>query len=215
MRSGSTRSRSNVSSQEIVTGSCGSTTIGRSSIPCARRWSSSPTLPGSISASWPDRARRDRRSARSRRLAGAPAPSAPRRAAAAAAAVRGTRDRRPGGTITMPTGLAAVARDLRDGLRAAGAERAAEPGRLAHGRLERTEQRARRVVRHHRREIEVALVDADLLDARAELPDELPRPPASARGSARGRAARRPRAGSGAAPRPSSSPEPMPNARAS
>ena len=103
-------------------------------------------------------------------------------------------------------GLAPIGRDLRDRLRAARAERARQARRLAHGGLQRAEQRARRLVRDDRREVEVALVDPHLLDARADLPDELPTPPASARGSARGRAARRPPSGSAGAPPPSSSP---------
>ena len=70
----------------------------------------------------------------------------------------------------MPPGLRRSLAILATVLRAA-AERAAEPGRLAHRRLQRAEQRAGvRGLAHERGEVEVALVDADLLEARAELP---------------------------------------------
>ena len=60
---------------------------------------------------------------------------------AAAAAVRGTRRRRRGNDHDA-AGLAPIARDLGDRLRASGAERAGQSGGLPHRRLQRTEQRA-------------------------------------------------------------------------
>ncbi len=71
--------------------------------------------------------------------------------------------------------LAVVAGDLGDRLARAAAERAREPRRVPHRRLDGTEQRACvRARAHEPREVEVALVDADLLDALDEALDHAP-----------------------------------------
>ena len=103
----------------------------------------------------------------------------------------------PGGTYGDPARLARVRGDLRDHLAGRDAERAREPHPLAHAQLDQRRLLARVAVGQH----QVALVDPDLLDhrrhARDERPD-LPRPVPVGRG---GRAGRRPRPGSGGAPR--------------
>ncbi len=206
MRAWSTRSRSNVSSHEIVTGSCGSTTIGRSSMPRARRWSSSPTLPGSARAS-----------ASASSAARSPISSQPASSQALAclrphAGQEPQRERcekrasPPGRDDHDASGLPPVARDLGHGLRAAGAERAAEPRRLAHRSLQRAEQRAGTLRAARSRRCRGSPRRCRPARRAGRSGRRAARPRASARGSARDRAARRRPADSGASPPPSSCP---------
>ena len=106
----------------------------------------------------------------------------------------------------QPARLAPVGGDLRDHLAGGDAERARQRGRAAHGRLHRLGHAAGgEEVGRDLAQVEVALVEAGPLDGRHDLPHRPPDRLASTGGRARGGDGRRPPAGSGAAPRRSSS----------
>ena len=89
--------------------------------------------------------------------------------------------RNPGGLAAAgrddedAAGLAVIARDLGHRLARAAAEGAREAGRIPHRGLQGAEQRpCIGRLAHEPREVEVALVDADLLVALDEAPDHVP-----------------------------------------
>ena len=212
----STRSRSNVSSVEIEIRSA-SSSRSRGSIPRARSRSSRPDL-----------ARGARRAARRPRATASP-PIVAMPAAASRSSARGPtpgrtrvgeRREEPGlpsrGHDRDPARLAAVRGDLAHDLRRRDAERARQRRGAADRDLHRLRQasRARRTTSSTAAEVEVALVEPGALDARHDLADRRPdglRVLPVERCGAVGR--RRP-PGSGAAPRPRSSPSGSRTARA-
>ena len=139
---------------------------------------------------------------------GGPRTSGPRRAARAGAAPPGTPPRVPAATTVTPAGLSPVGGDLGDDLRRAAAERRREPGRAADLAPAARAGAARLAGRGHdgARQVEVALVDADLLHGRAVLGHERPHGARVAAVGGRDPGARRRPAGSAGAPPPSSSP---------
>ena len=167
-------SRSNVSSTEIETRFV-SSSRSRGSIPSARSRSSGPIVPGSTTRSSASL------SAASSPTVFTPAAREPQLGLRADAGQRPHRERRqearlgPGRHDGDPAGLAPVGGDLADDLRRRDAERARERRRGAHGRLHRLGHRpGAGEGRDDGAEIEVALVDADLLDARHDLADRAP-----------------------------------------